>query len=131
MNFILKDTDFIITCTSMGVRSFLKNSENRIWLSQFTILDFTNREKFIVQQLIENSIVNIYNFNDEDIVRVFKLYNKYKDVVTVSDVSTIIMAKTIEDSVIINGNGIFKSICLKQKIEHYDFNWFFENIRKS
>lgn len=130
MNVILKDIDFIVTCTSIGFKNLLEGSDCKIWLSQFTLLDLTPREKFLINPLIKQKTVYPYSFSTEEIILVYKLFKEFNLNITVSDASAIIMAQILENSIIINRNGIFKSICNKQNVKTDDFNGFFEHINK-
>lgn len=128
MNIILNDTELVLTCSKVGFYKIAKNKGNLLWLSQFTLLDFSNYENSKLESTIENKDINLYHFSKTEIEQIYNRYNEFSDNISFSDASALVMANKIEDSIIINNNGVLGKIGKKFKIKCYDYNWFIEQI---
>jgi hypothetical protein len=106
MKVILKDTDLIMTYINVGFRNLIQNSNNEIWLSQFTLLDLTINETYTISPLVTQKIIYTYSFSEKEVLQVYSLYNDFQSNITVAEASAIIMAKNFEEKT--NPDGSLK-----------------------
>lgn len=125
MKIILKDPEYIKTCTGKGFINSFKDKSLTLCIADLSMLDFSPIDKVLVDRKIKNKELVKYILKSEGIEKVYELYNEYCASITVSDASAIILAEKLDNSIIINDNEIFSEICYKHKIVNYDFGWFF------
>lgn len=122
MNLVIKDIDLIITCIGTGFKSILSACECNVWISPFILLDCDIIEKYEIETFIKNKEIFQYSLNEIDIEEINELFRQYSENLTISDVSALLLADRLDNSIIVNNNGIYRKITQSLGVRCLSFN---------